>query len=234
MKYTHQIRVLLISVLTLTSLIAGCDTDGITEDEQEYIFISASSVVSIEYGEGAGNGQDGMPGVVLGEPAGYLGTATPEDVLSLGNGGSITLEFPAQIVDGSGADLWIYENPFTVGAAGEVYTETATIEVSLDGVEWHLFPFDYVQEATSAAEQFKGLAGVNIGGDEYDLKVLGLNAIRFIRITDCGKLTDTDDTRIMDSDGEFLDDEGNICCGGTSAGFDLDGVIGRKQPTLYQ
>src|SRR3989442_12887472 len=91
-----------------------------------------------------------QPGIVLG-PA---GSATPTTgslaVMSVGHGGTITLEFTDnEIVDGPGPDLIVFENPFfctSVPASDadpySVFAEPGIVEVSEDGVNFTRFPFD--------------------------------------------------------------------------------------------
>jgi hypothetical protein len=154
---------------------------------------------------------------VVGFPPDYsLDTATPQKsrLLSLGNGGILTLEVVGgYLADGEGADLVVFENPFIVkGTNGrEVYAETAVVSVSPDNSP------DSYREFPCHEEQspYRGCAGVvpvryaaglpldSVGGDLFDLGVLGVSAIRYIRIRDTG------DNR------SYLE--------GTE-GFDLDGV----------
>lgn len=57
------------------------------------------------------------------------------DVVSLGDGGSITLTFDAPITDGPGWDFAVFENSF-----GDTFLELAFVEVSSDGVHFFRFP----------------------------------------------------------------------------------------------
>lgn len=171
-------------------------------------------VVSFQPGEFAGYGSEGFPHVVLGPPRGGGGRAGSLDVLSLGSGGSIVLEFQGvEIVDGPGADLVVFENPFE--SSQGLFVETGVVAVSEDGRVWHEFPCD----ARNAAGGFPGCAGVapvlsnptngippaspGAGGDRFDLGTLGVRRARFVRIRDS------------------LANEAE----GTSGGFDLDAVL---------
>src|SRR6185369_16621830 len=90
------------------------------------------------------------PGVVLGPPEGGGLDQGSLDVVSLGNGGRITVSFADNaVVDGDGDDLVIFENPFYSGSL--LFSELAFVEVSADGHNWKQFPFD--------AETLEGLAG---------------------------------------------------------------------------
>src|SRR5262249_55619727 len=81
------------------------------------------AVVSFTPGQGAGFGQNKMPGVVLGPPQGQGDSSGSTDVVSLGNGGEIVLETGVTIVDGPGVDLIVFENAF-IG-----FTETGIVAV---------------------------------------------------------------------------------------------------------
>jgi hypothetical protein len=156
------------------------------------------SVESVTYGPGAGFGQDEMPHVVFGPPEGGGALQGSLDVVSLGDGGSITLGFGAQtIVDGEGPDFIVFENVFFQGGdKNSPFFELATVEVSADGVNWVAFP------CTALEAPFGSCAGWNptysgsidpsidpadpdvAGGDAFDLAALGLTEARFVRVTD--------------------------------------------------
>jgi hypothetical protein len=155
----------------------------------------AAEVISVSYGPGAAFGQDAMPEVVLGPPAGGGCCSGSLDVLSLGNGGEIVLGFgDAVIADGPGADFIVFENPFQIGSdPSAVFAEIASVAVSGDGVSWHEFP------CTALAAPWGSCAGWHpvyqngvsatldpavVGGDPFDLAELGLTEARYVRITD--------------------------------------------------
>ena len=168
---------------------ADIDESGTEECDLDYTpdpFIS--DVVSYSPGEGAGFGQDQYPEIVTGPPTGMGENAGSLDVLSLGEGGQITVSFSGlDIVDGEGADLIVFENPF-IG-----WTEIAIVSASMDGESWTEWPCDL--------ETQEGCAGVNpvlsnpencidardpelAGGDAFDLADIGMTQARFIRIQD--------------------------------------------------
>ncbi len=186
---------------------------GSSNDELPY----AREVVSFEPGEGAGFGDDELPGVVLGPPSGRGELQGTLDVLSLGKGGSIVLAFGALgVVDGEGADFVVFENPFWPGGDPTlVFAEPGEVSVSEDGSEWHAFECDAEGDGLG---RFAGCAGVTptleydanavvpldptlSGGDAFDLADVGLERARFVRITDVSNAGAT-----------------------PSAGFDLDAV----------
>lgn len=159
----------------------------------------AIGVVAFVPGTGGGFGSDALPDVVLGPPRGAgLGRGST-DVLSLGLGGSLTLELGVAVVDGPGADLIVFENAFQIGgSATSLYIEPAQLEVSVDGVTWTAFPCDpLVRPFTGCAGLSPVLTNVDTnaldprdplaaGGDAFDLATIGVARARFLRITDSG------------------------------------------------
>lgn len=171
----------------------------------------ADRVVRVQFGDGAGFGQDRFPQVVLGPPEGGGASSGSLDVLSLGREGVIELEFTDLVaVDGPGVDLLVFENPFGT------FFETGVVAVSDDGVDWREFPC-----ATDDPDAgFPGCAGARVvfgnpaqgvsatdptvaGGDGFDLSLVGLPCARFVRVRDSGK---------------------NRFYGAPGGGFDLDAV----------
>lgn len=196
-------------------------------------------VAEVEYGEGAGFGQESFPEIVLGPPRGAGENAGSLDVLSLGNGGIITLEFTDNTPqNGPGPDLIVFENPFYVAQNPEnVFCEAAFVEVSQDGEVFYRFPNDYnpAGDPVNSPANWQGFAGVYpvlshpgngidptdpdaAGGDVFDLDDVGLDWIRFIRIVDTNEPPDAQ----HDDGGDEIYDPGTGA--GASGGFDLDAV----------
>lgn len=171
-------------------------------------------VVVFERGEGAGYGMDQLPEVVLGAPRGE-GLLTPsQHVLSLGGGGSITLEFvDNEVWDGPGPDFLVFENPFLVAPGDDPtqgFFELAKVEASDNGVTWHEFPHS-VETRAGCAGWRPVLANADennrnptdpaeAGGDPFDLAEVGLGVIRFIRITDLDNTRGSKGTQGFDLD----------------------------------
>ncbi len=161
----------------------------------------ATEVVAVTYGPGSGFGKDAMPGVVLGPPLGAGDLSGSLDVVSLGNGGMITLGFGGRIVDQDGPDFIVFENVFFAGGdPAAPYAEIAAVEVSADGVAWSAFP------CAASELPFDGCAGWHptyagsdpavdprdptaAGGEAFDLADVGLSEARFVRIVDRADLT---------------------------------------------
>ena len=122
----------------------------------------------------------------------------------------------AVVVDGPGADLTVFENAFRYGN-GRLFAEPARIEVSTDGVHWTSFPMD--------TNTFAGCAGMTpthgdqdpgdptvSGGDAFDLASIGVDSIRYVRITDVTTM--------------LMNDPTNPLYDPSLTGFDLDAVLG--------
>lgn len=151
-----------------------------------------------EFGPGQNTNQAQFPGPVLGPPKGGGCCKGSLDVVSLGNGGSVTLEFGATtIVDEPGPDFIVFENAFYAGGDPEKpFAELATVAVSDDGENWTEFP------CTATAAPYGSCAGwhptfanasentidprdpATAGGDAFDLADIGVASARFVRFTD--------------------------------------------------
>jgi hypothetical protein len=180
----------------------------------------ADVVVSFTPGRNAGFGADHFPQIVLGPPVGAGDAEGSLDVLSLGDGGSIVLQFTDNVIcDGPGPDFTVFENAFYAGGTGgPVFADVGIVAVSQDGVHFVEFPYD--------ATSLDGLAGKTpvysspgngidptdptvSGGDTFDLATVGLAWAAYVRITDPGAA---------------IPDPGNRVPGGNNAGFDLDAI----------
>lgn len=126
----------------------------------------ASEVVGFAQGPGATEGYDN-PDVVLGVPPvedsyGWAVTITsapwePSDVVSLGNGGSLTVKFDHPVVNNPaeieyGIDLLVFGNSFFGidwggdGSINGTFFEPAGIEVSQDGISFYEIDGVYADE----------------------------------------------------------------------------------------
>lgn len=148
---------------------------------------------AVQYGPGAGYGQSYYPNNILGPPDPDATPQSPavgeDELLTLGKDGWVVVEFiDNTVVNGTGPDFTVFENVMQTG--GSYFRECAFVEVSQDGDNWLMFPWN--------GETLEGLAGVwpttgedptnpeVSGGDQFDLADLGLDWIRFVRLTDCG------------------------------------------------
>jgi len=186
----------------------------------------ATGCASYLQGPGVTESQFAMPGEALG-PAGSDDLA----VVSLGNGGAITLTFAAPITDGDGWDFAVYENGF----ASDVFLELGFVEVSSDGTHFARFdsaftgPETVCANCSGTAADIGGMAGAYMVGygTPFDLSALqnsplvrdgtvDLTAIRYVRVVDI-----VGDGTTLDSFGRGIIDP---ISSGPTAGFDLDGI----------
>jgi hypothetical protein len=195
-----------LSLATAAVLIAnaGCGgEDGAERSPSVECPRYVTGAIAHAFGPGQNVGQQLFPEPILGPPRGAGALKGSLDVVSLGNGGSVTVEFGGTaIVDGPGPDLIVFENAFWIdGDESKPFAELATVEVSDDGESWFGF------ECSASAAPYGACAGwhpvfanpgVNAidpldpesaGGDAFDLADLGLAQARFVRITDRADLT---------------------------------------------
>jgi hypothetical protein len=151
-----------------------------------------------EFGTGQDDNQADFPDPILGPPLGGGEGAGSLDVVSLGNGGWVTLEFGDNaILDEDGADFIVFENPFYFGGSTEnVFAELATVSVSEDGENWEEFPCTAEEApygacagwhpvyANAEENEIDPLNPKKAGGDAYDLADVGLDSARYVKIED--------------------------------------------------
>ena len=164
-----------------------------------------------------------------------LGPATgvSTEVVTLGRGGTITLELAAACADRDGAELAVFEN--ALGEASSLFAELAYVEVSSNGTDFARFPVATTRTEPVGAYgridtgQYSGFAGLHPAGTgtAFDLAELrgsaevaegpvDLDAVRFVRLVDVvgdGRETDASGTPVYDPYPTT-----------DTAGFDLDGV----------
>jgi hypothetical protein len=198
------------------------------------IFVAwADSVIVLNRGPQNINDPN-SPDASFGEENWVLGPAsgTSSVVLSLGDGGSITLGFPVSIRDGEGPDFAVFENSFS-----DDFLELAHVEVSSDGMNFFRFPSISNTPIIAQVSGFGSLDPTNINnlagkyrqgyGSPFDLEDLenipGLNTdnVCCVRITD---VVGTIDPQYgsYDSEGQLINDPYPTPF--ESSGFDLDAV----------
>jgi hypothetical protein len=103
--------------------------------------------------------------VSFGDPANALGPAdgNATHVVSLGDGGQITLSFAHPINDGPGPDLAVFENGFVTSPV-LAYLELAFVEVSTNGTDFVRFPSASLTQTTTQIGTFGTLDTTNIDG----------------------------------------------------------------------
>lgn len=206
-------------ILVLLSIAALCSAYSFAQPRT--FAGGADTVFSVRWGTGQSFGREKFPSNMLGLPDTSARTDRPatsaEAVCSLGLGGEIILGWKdAVLVNRTGADFTIFENAFLY--FGErIYAEPAKVAVSRDGVRFVEFPFDSLR--------LRGCAGITptngdkspfnpsvSGGDSFDLADIGIDSVRFIKITDISALV------LNNPQHPFYDP--------TISGFDLDAVVG--------
>lgn len=131
----------------------------------------------------------------VGDSACALGIAGTTGIVSLGDGGSATLQFNSYIIDGAGPDLAVFENGFD-----DTFLELAFIEVSSDGIHFFRFPAISNTDTTTQtwsfgltdATKINNLAGKYRGeyGTPFDLAdipdtvLLDKQAITHVKVID--------------------------------------------------
>ena len=169
---------------------------------------------------------------------GAQGTGSSANVVSLGDGGSITLGFDRAITNGAGADFAVYENGFLSGTAGLASLELATVAVSSDGIHFFTFnavsltqtstqvgPFDLLDARNLHDLAGKYVAGYGTGFDLSELAgvspLLDINNVTEVRVTDVvGSIDPRYGTR--DSLGNMINDPFSTPY--ASSGFDFNGI----------
>lgn len=177
----------------------------------------------------------------VGSPAASYGSANEAlgyaegnsaDVVSLGDGGSITLGFPFPLMNGPGPDFAVFENSFT-----DDFLEFAHVEVSSDGVNFIRIPsHSLVQTSTQTGgfgntntTEIHNLAGKYRQGfgtpfdleDLADSSGIDLDSVLFVRIVDVVGSIDPE-YGTYDNYGNLINDP--FPTGFESGGFDLDAV----------
>lgn len=154
-----------------------------------------------------------------------MAQGTSGDIVSLGEGGRITLTFNDPIVNGLGNDFAVFENSFS-----DTFLELARVEVSSDGSNFFGFAATSLTPAAIGSyglldpTNIDGLAGKyrQGWGTGFDLEMLAGNAgldifnVGYVRLLD------------IVGDGSMFDDAGNPIYDPYetfgSAGFDLDAI----------
>ena len=146
-------------------------------------------------------------------------------IVTLGDGGSITLSFATPILDTDGFDLVVFENGIST-TAGRGFFELAFVEVSTDGIVFLRFPAHSTTPTPTSPYAFLELDPTNLDGmagkypatygTPFDFAWLGLTSVSHVRIVDIlgnGQTFDANNQPIYDP----------YPTAG-SAGFDLDAV----------
>jgi len=160
------------------------------------------------------------PGQAIG-----IAQGTSFDIVSLGEGGRVTMLFNDPIVNGLGDDFAVFENSFS-----DTFLELALVEVSSDGTNFYGFSaFSETAAPVSGGgvldtTDIDGLAGKyrQGWGTGFDLALLAgtagldLSNISYVRLLDV-----VGDGSVLDANGHAIYDPFETF---GSAGFDLDAI----------
>lgn len=237
----------LIAALLLAALVTGPAVAG----PYTVTGIAASDSRFVAWANGASDLTRGPQNIsASGSPLASFGTASAalgmanNGVVSLGDGGSITLTFANLITNGAGADFAVFENGF--GAGSGLFAELGHVEVSSDGVNFVRFPSVSLTQTNTQVGGFGSIDPTDINnlagrhpalfGTPFDLAeliglsaLLDVNRVTHVRIVDVvGSINPAFGTR--DSQGRLINDP--FTTPFASGGFDLDavGVINQTVP----
>ncbi len=196
--FKHTLTYKFIGLLVLFLIFCGNAT---AKTEHSYI----DTVYSFTPGTGQISGQspEFFPMNIFGAPAQeaseFIPASAESEVLSLGIDGEIIVGVKdSYIYDGEGDDFIIYENAFKNQATKKIFAEPAKVAVSYDGVNYHEFPYDeWTLEGCAGKTPTNGSADpftdVTTGGDGFDIGALGLQKIKYIKITDISMVVTKDE-----------------------------------------
>lgn len=159
------------------------------------------------------------------------------NVVSLGDGGSVTIQLSAPISNHTSYDFAVFENGFYDVSYGGYFLELAFVEVSSDGINFYRFPNKSLTPTNQQINSFDAIDPTQIYGyagkyrlqygTPFDLSELDnepgldIQSITHIRIVDViGTLNGS--YASYDSDGRKVNDPYPTAFG--SGGFDLDAV----------
>lgn len=180
----------------------------------------------------------GLGDATFGSGAEAVGPASgvASDVVSLGDGGQITLTFATPITDRPGADFAVFENGLQFGA--DYFLELGFVEVSSDGTNFFRFDAVSLTQTTTQLGAFdpidptdiNNLAGKYVAGfgTPFDLNelagvsgLLDIQNVTHVRVLDAvGSINPAH--RTLDSLGNPVNEP--YATAFASGGFDLDGV----------
>lgn len=173
----------------------------------------------------------GVEGNALGPANATTGNGTP--VVSLGDGGQITVSFAHAITDGPGTDFAVFENGVT-----DTFLELGFVEVSSNGADFFRFASVSLTQTDTQIGSFGALDATNLSnlagkyragfGTPFDLAelsgispLLDISHVRYVRIIDVvGSIDPAYAT--FDSKGHKVNDLWPTAF--ASGGFDLDAV----------
>jgi hypothetical protein len=219
--------------------VISASAQGISADDERIVDWASSVTSTIR---GPVNAADYSLGYAsFGDPQSALGEADVSplnqeeaSVVSLGDGGQITLSFDPPIANGEGPDFAVFENGFS-----EDFLELGFVEVSQDGISFKRFPASAVLQPAEQIGAFGSvrnsglynLAGVYPAGTgvPFDLSDVEMEEVTYVRIIDVvGSIDPAYGS--PDSQGNLINDPFPTAF--ATGGFDLDAVAVLHQPPL--
>lgn len=150
-----------------------------------------------------GQSPEFFPMNIFGAPAKdaseFIPASAESDVLSIGIDGEIIVGVKGLcIYDGDGDDFIIFENAFKNQATKKIFAEPAKVSVSWDGVNFIEFPYDdWTLEGCAGKTPTNGsvdpFVQYGCSGDGFDIGKLGLEKIKYIKITDISMIVTKDE-----------------------------------------
>ncbi|MCB1097214.1 MAG: DUF4465 domain-containing protein [Verrucomicrobiae bacterium] len=236
----RNISCLVPAVAVAVAAVGSAAGQGISADDDRIVGW-ATSVTSII--RGPINAADHSLGyATFGEPENALGEAdvsakdqVSAPVVSLGDGGQITLSFDPPIVNGDGPDFAVFENGFS-----DEFLELGFVEVSSDGSSFKRFPASALRPIgqqigpfdTVSSSGLHNLAGMYPAGTgtPFDLADLGMQEASHVRIVDVvGSIDPAYGS--PDSEGRLVNDPFPTAF--STGGFDLDAIAVLHQVPFY-
>ncbi len=212
-------RIYLLSLISLLFLSFCSENETVKNGEPDYISIDAVYSFTVGENGGAGSSEEYFPDNIFGAPSSeaseYVPETSADEILCFGLGGELVVGFKDYwIVDGDGADFVVFENAFVNSATDKVFCEPARVSIYNAGGFFVDFPFDSLSLSgcagiTPTYGKAKNL--LQMGGDEFDLKDLGVYKTDRIKITDISRM--------------LLENPAHPYYDATISGFDLDAVI---------
>jgi hypothetical protein len=207
-------------------------------------------IAEVSIGEAGGFNQDLLPDIVLGGPRGGGMFRGSLDVLSLGRGGQITLEFVgSEITDGPGVDFTVFENPFMTSdgteKTGPPFAEPGEVLVSADGVLFTPFPCA-LDDSVGVYPGCAGIYPVFANSDDPSspppttptttpiTSIIGLPLVPLPPSGSGGDSFDLADVGLASARFvRIVSGPGALPAGNGQAGFDLDAVVAVNWQTVH-
>lgn len=231
MRRRRSVRKLAAGAVVIASLVSSANAQGVSANDERIVDWASAVTSTIR---GPMNAADHSLGVAtFGDPQNALGksdvSATDQEsapVVSLGDGGQITLSFDPPIANGEGPDFAVFENGFS-----EDFLELGFVEVSSDGINFKRFPASALSQSGQQVGTFgsvrtsglRNLAGIYPAGVgvPFDLSDLDMEKASHVRVIDVVGSIDPA-LGSADSQGNLINDPFPTAF--ATGGFDLDAI----------